>query len=121
MVIKQTSKGNNNVQVGGSIVQGDSVILKEFEEKLKEGKFEVILPEIEIPEVTMDPKHIVSTCVINNEVWFNGEQLPPPPKSKFRGTAVEIVNKHIWVSGWYWNGEKWIKMSKLRFKLMRKN
>lgn len=70
-------------------------------------------------QVVVDPKHIVGTCITNNDIWFNGTKLPAPPKSAFRGTAVEIINNKIWVSGWYWNGSEWIRMSRLRFKLMR--
>lgn len=96
MKTKQICKGDNNIQVSGNIIIGNGT---------------------EIRNSKIDS----NSSIINNTIYLNGKQIPAPPKTKSNSKCVEIVNNHIWVSGWYWNGQQWIRMSKLRFKLMRKN
>lgn len=110
MVTKQVCKGNNNIQVAGDL------------QVLEPGcNVEITIPEIKIPKISLNPENCTGTCVINSDIYINGKKIPAPPKSRHKVKSVEIVNNHIWVSGWYWNGNEWIKMSKLRFRMMRKN
>lgn len=102
MTNKQICKGNNNIQVSGNLTI------------LEPGKNVVM----DVPRINVNPTNH-NSCISPNGIWLNGKKLPAPPKGNTR--SVEIVNDHIWVSGYYWNGTEWIKMSKLRFKLMKKN
>jgi hypothetical protein len=104
MVIKQTSKGNNNIQVGG-VFTSDGIDFKEL--KLPFGNIE------------FDPSKTKGSCIVGNDIYLDGIKLPALPK-KTRNKNVECVNSKLWVNGYFWTGTKWKRMSKLRFRLMRK-
>lgn len=95
MVTKQVCKGDNCIQVSGDVY-------------IRNGN------KIQNSNIGN------GSCVTSSSIHLNGKEIPAPPKAR-GDRCVEIVNNHIWVSGWYWNGESWIKMSKLKFRLMRKN
>lgn len=96
MKTKQVCKGNNNVQISGNMVIGNGT--KIHNSKIGSG-----------------------SSIINNTIYLNGKEIPAPPKARDNNRSVEIVNDHVWFGGYYWTGKEWVKMSKLRFRLMRKN
>ena len=97
MKIKQVCKGDNCLQIAGDLLVQQPV---EKNSSYRCGK---------------------GTTVINNTIILNGKEIPQPPKSRSNNNSVEIINDHVWVSGWYWNGSEWVRMCKLKFMLMRKN
>ena len=101
MAIKRICKGNNNIQVSGNLTI------------LEPGKN--VTTNISIMDVDAT-KHC--SCISSKEIWLNGEKLPMPPKGNAQN--VEVVNNHIWVNGYYWTGIEWKRMSKFKFKIMRK-
>lgn len=104
MVIKQTSKGNNNIQVGG-VFTSDDIDFKELK-----------LPFVNIE---FDPSKIKGSCIVGNDIYLDRIKLPTLPKN-MSNKNVECVNSKLWVNGYFWTGTEWKRMSKLRFRLMRK-
>lgn len=107
MVIKQSCKGNNNVQVAASFLNVDAEVLSSE------------LPLVNNIKIKLDPTATKGSCVVGNTVYMNGTKLPALPKNK-RANSVYCVNDKLWVNGYYWTGTKWKRMSKFRFSLMRK-
>lgn len=97
MVTKQICKGDNCVQVSGDITiigNGNKISGSRIGSGSK---------------------------ITSSSIYLNGKQIPAPPTPRTKERCVEIVNNHVWCSGWYWTGTEWQKMSKLKFRLMRKN
>lgn len=95
-VTKQICKGDNCVQVSGDIYIGNGT-------KIQNSRIGS------------------SSQITSSSIILNGKEIPAPPKVRGNNRSVEIINNHVWFGGYYWTGNEWVKMSKLRFRLMRKN